>query len=210
MPIKRREILILVSVWLAGCFLVTGLLTRFYLNMNTEKPEEPPPVATFEIPFEQDNTAKTAYQLALKEAQEWQDDVELVAVSTQWTNATIDGIGKANIWNFRFFSPEHNRIYFVIVIPGEQVVGQAHLYKTDYTPNLIKRENWVIDSSEALLTWANHGGGTFLQRYPGSNVEVLLRQLPHLEKPVWDIIGISADQSQFFYLSIDAETAQIR
>jgi hypothetical protein len=202
--------LILLSVWAVGGLIVIGLLGFFYVNSVAQAPEPPQPVATFVIPFDKENTAKTAALLALEEAQNWQEDVELVAVSTQWPEATLQSLARTEVWDFRFFSPGHDRVLFTFVATNEQVVSQPHLNKFRNSPGLITQTDWIIDSDQALSIWVNHGGGVFLQNFPGSRVEVLLRQAPATADPVWDIIGISADQSQIFYLSIDATDGQIR
>lgn len=208
--VKRRDILILLGIWAAGCVMVAVLLGLFYANSVAEVPAQPRPVATFVIPFEEKNTAKSAYLLALQEAQNWQSDVQMVAVSTHWSEATIQDLGKAAVWDFRFFSAARNRVFFGVVdLDNQQVIGRAHLFKLKSTVSLIDPASWVIDSDEAITIWANNGGGVFLENFAGSRVEVLLRQPPERTAPVWDIIGISGDQSQLFYLAIDASTGQV-
>ncbi len=210
LPFKRRDILIVVTIWLVGCVLVAGLVTLFYFNKKITAPPQPQPVATFVIPVKGGNTAKDAYQLALKQAQQWHADVELVAMSAQWPEATVENLGQGGVWDSRFFSASSQRLYFVVVTADNQALGQAHLFELNHSsPGLINRAEWVIDSREALTTWVNNGGGLFLKKFPGSRVEALLRQAPKLQKPVWDIIGANADQSQIFYLAIDATNGQI-
>jgi hypothetical protein len=207
--IKRRDILILIGVWSAGCVIVTALLSFFYANVVVEASDRPKPVATFVIPFEEGNLAQTVYPPALEEAQNWQSDAEMVAVSTRWSKTTVEDLGQAGLWDFRFFSAEHQRVFFAVVTPDRQVMGRAHIHKLRYTPNVINQANWLLDSDEAISIWVNQGGGNFLNAFPDNNVEVLLRQTPDREGPVWDIIGTNADQSQMFYLSIDAANGQI-
>jgi len=208
--LNRRDVLILLTLWAVGCVIVTVLLGLFYANSVAEVGEQPRPVATFTIPFEEENTAKTAYLAALNQAQSWQSDVEIVALSSRWPQADIQNLGRAEVWDFRFYSAERNRIYFAIVTPGqEEVAGRAHLYKLKSSVNLIDPANWVIDSDEAISIWANNGGGLFLENFPGSSVELLLRQAPDIEKPVWDIIGLGADQTEIFYLTIDATNGEV-
>ncbi len=207
--LKRRDILILLSFWAVGCVMVAVLVGLFYANMVSRVPDQPRPIATYAIPFEK-GTAKAAYLPALKEAQNWHSDVELIAVSTNWSEATVQDLGKAEIWDFSFFSAKHNRIFFSVVIPDKQeVTGRGHVVKLKSTLNLINPADWETDSDEALTIWINGGGGGFLEDFPGSSVELLLRQTPDQRKPVWDIIGIGADQSQIFYLRIDATNGEV-
>lgn len=208
MPIKRRDVLILVSVWLLGCLIVLVLLGLFYASNSAPAPDQPKPIATFVIPTSGD-TAKTAYRLALKPAQKWQQDVSMVAISTYWPAAAIDNLGQAQGWDLRFYSPGRQRLYFTIVTTGQQVLGRAHLGKLRYPPPLIDPAQWLIDSDEAIRTWANKGGGVFIKNFPGSRVEAILRQDPGRARPVWDMLGISADQSQVFYLAIDATNGEV-
>ena len=206
-PVKRRDILVLATVWLLGCVIVAGLIGLFYVNANSQVQEQPQPVrATYTIPFTGDS-AKTAYLLAVQEAQNWQADVELVASSTRWSNATVESLGKTDIWEFRFFSNKSDRIFFTFVTAGGQVISRANINKLRKPPYLINVTNWVIDSDEALSIWANNGGGDFLKALPENQVEMLLRQTEN--GPVWDIVGVSADQSQVLYLPVDAATGTI-
>ena len=208
MPIKRRDVLVLVSVWFMGCIVVAGLIGFFYASSSPETADQPRLSADFVIPFDE-HSAKKAYLSALAEAQAWQSDVELIAVSTHWTEATIESLGQAQVWDYRFFSPTRRRIFFVIARPDQQLNSQAHLYKLDKSPYLVDPAAWLIDSDEALRLWTNQGGGVFLENFPGSRVEALLRQTPARPTPVWNIIGVSPDQSQIFYLTIDASDGQI-
>ncbi|MCP4363007.1 MAG: PepSY domain-containing protein [Chloroflexi bacterium] len=200
-PIRRRDVLILGTVWLLGCGIVAGLLGLFYFNANPVVPEPPGSVATYTIPFTEDS-AKTMYLLAQQEAQNWQSDVDLVASSTRWSNASLDDLGQAGIWDFRFFSDKSDRIFFTFVTPEKEVISRANINKLRKPPYLINPADWVLDSNEAISIWVNNGGGAFLEAFPENQVEVLLRQTE--PRPVWDIVGISADQSQVVYLSIDA------
>ncbi len=208
MPIGRRDILILGTIWLVGCAIVAGLVALFYTQIGVEKAEQPRPNATFEIPFT-GGTAKTAYLLALAHAQSWESDVQLVTMSTHWSNITVEDLGQVDVWDFSFFSTRHQRVYFTIVATDQPVIGRAHPYKLRKPPYLIDPAKWVIDSDEAISIWANNGGGVFLGAFPDSAVEALLRQSPDEGEPVWNIIGINADQSQLFFLAIDATSGNI-
>ena len=211
MSIRRRELLVLVSIWLVGCAVVAGLLGLFYLNSTTvQELDQPRPVATFTISFA-DDTAKSAYLPALGEAQNWQSDVNLVGLSAHWSEATIESLAQAGIWNFRFFSEKRRRIFLAFVTAEGQAAGRAHLHKLrgQTRPNIMNPAEWVVDSDEAVLTWVNHGGGFFLEAFPGSQVEMILRQTPATNRPVWEVIGVTPDQSNFFYLSIDATNGRI-
>jgi hypothetical protein len=206
--VTRRDVLMLVSVWMAGCLIVTTLLGFFYTQSVAQEPQQSQPIATFVIPFA-GNSAKIAYSSALTKAQEWQEDVEMVAVASRWSNATAQGLGQTENWDFRFYSPEHQRIFFAVVTADQPTAGRAHLYKVKNDLCLINSADWVIDSNDAISTWVNNGGGVFLKNFPENQVEVLLHQMPGQDRPVWDIIAVNADQSQAFYLTIDATNGQI-
>lgn len=207
LSLKRRDVLILASIWLLGCVVVL-VLVGLFLAGRPPAAEEPKPIATFVIPV-RGETAKAAYRRALRTAQAWQGDVATVAVSTYWPEASLDRLGEVQAWDVRFFSPGRQRLYFTIVNSGGGVAGRAHLYKLRYAPPLIDPARWLVDSDEALNIWANNGGGAFIHNYPGSRVEAMLRQSPERQGPVWDIIGISAEQSQVFYLAIDAGSGAV-
>ncbi len=185
------------------------LLGFFYAQSQAEVTDQPRPVATYTIPFS-GVTAKTAYQeAALSTAQQWQSDVQMVAISSDWADATWQSVGQAEVWDFRFYSPERRRTYFVVVPAEQPAVGRAHLYKLSDSPATIEVAEWLIDSDEALSIWVNNGGGVFMETFPDNKVEALLHQDPDRERLLWDIIGVSADQSQLFFLTIDASTGQV-
>lgn len=198
------------SVWLVGCGLVAGLLGLFYANrgISVTPTATPPPVATYQLAFSP-NTAKTAYLAALAAAQDWQNDVELIAISAYWPEAAVAALANTESWDLRFFSAAQQRTFFALVRGNQPAIGRAHLYKQQRNPTLIDPTEWEIDSDEAIAVWLNNGGGQFLEAYPGSSVEVLLRELPDQKNLVWDIISVSPDQSQLFYLSINARDGAI-
>ncbi|RMF04318.1 MAG: hypothetical protein D6768_03575, partial [Chloroflexi bacterium] len=128
--IRRREILILASVWVVGCGIVFGLLAIFY-SQSQQSPATPQPqaTATYSLNFEGD-TAKIAYMRALSNALTWQGDVKLVAASAYWPQVpALEALQSADTWDFRFFSPGRERTYFAAAAAGKPVVGRAHLYK---------------------------------------------------------------------------------
>jgi len=205
-PIKRRELLVLLGIWLAGCVVVTLLLGLFFINSSPQTPNLPKPAATYDIQFSGE-MAKAMYLKALAKAQSWSDDVELVALSARWSNATAKDLGQVNTWNFRFFSPRHMRIYFVVITPKNEVLGRAHFKKVQQSPYLISPTAWEIDSNEATKIWLNSGGGAFLGAYAENQVELGLRQTN--QGLVWEVMGISADQSQMYYVPINATTGVV-
>ncbi len=208
-PVKRREILVLVGIWLAGCAFVGGLIGLFYLNSSPADSVPPPgPVESVEIPFS-GGSAKTAYLSASKAAQDWQPDVKLVSLSTNWDNATPDTLGAVDSWNVNFYSEPHQRIFVAVVAANQEPFGRAHPFKLRRPPLLLNSEAWVVDSNEALSIWVSNGGNAFLQAFPKNQVEMLLRQSADPDRPVWNIIGASGDQSQIFFLTIDATNGQI-
>ena len=180
----------------------------YMARQNDGAPDQPRPIATYVIPVSGE-TAKTAYLKARAGAEGWQKDGAMVAVTATWVQPTLDSLGLAQVWNFRFFSPEHERLYFSLVTADGQTLGRSHIYKLRNPPPLLDPAEWVIDSDEAISIWANQGGGAFVQTFPDSRVEVMLWQSPERQRPVWDIIGMSADQSQVFYVTIDATNGQI-
>ncbi len=210
LPVRRQDILVLLSIWGVGCAVVASLLGLFYFYSSNGGPGQPTPnpEAVFNIPFS-GGTAKTAYLSALNKAQAWSSDVELVAASASWSNATPEDLGRVDLWDFSFFSDGHKRIFFNLVATDQPVTGRAHPFKLTRPPARINPAEWIIDSDEAVSIWLNNGGGAFLEAMPGNHVEALLRQSANDGKPVWNIVGTSADQSQMFFLTIDAATGTV-
>lgn len=206
----RREILVLLAIWLVGCSLVAALMGVFYLYGQRPPPGGPPPAPNqpVTIVFE-GGTAKTAYLAALKQAQGWHSPLELVSLSASWPNASLDSLGQAETWDFSFFSGEHERLYFVVVATDKLVVGRPHPFKLKRPPRLVNPAEWAVDSDQALSIWLNNGGGAFVQTFPENQVEILLRRDNNSNKPIWNIIGVTPDQSQLLYMTIDAMTGAI-
>lgn len=189
--------------------MVGVLVTMFYVYSSPNEPETFPEVTEqVNIPFS-GGSAKTAYTNALGLAQSWQNDVQLAATSTVWKNATTEALGQASQWDFSFYSPRHRRMYLTVVAVGQPPLGRAHPFELRRPPPLIAPPTWVVDSDEAISIWANSGGNAFLQAFPENQVEALLRHSVDQNTPVWNIIGTSADQSQLFFLSIDAASGVV-
>lgn len=208
---RRRDLLIILSIWVVGCSLVALLLSLFYANRGTRVEltvTSPPAAATYNLTFAE-NTAKAAYLEALAAAQDWQNDVELVAISAHWPEAAPQTLASTEAWDFRFYSSTQQRAFFALARANQPAVGRAHLYKQQLAPTLIDPTEWEIDSNEAISIWLNNGGGKFLETYAGSSVELLLRELPDQKNLVWEIISVSPDQSQLFYLTINARDGSI-
>lgn len=207
----RRQRLILAGVYLVGCIFVGFLLVVFYISSRTGVGQQTIasfPVGSFEVTF-REPMAKDAYEVALPFAQRWDDSVQLVSVSTTWNNVSLDDIGQVDVWDFSFFAPERDRMYFTIVTVDQPVDGQAHPFKLQRPPLVINPDEWAVDSSQAIAIWLNNGGGVFVQTFPENQVEILLRQSLEGGGPVWNIIGTSADQSQLLYLTIDATNGMV-
>ena len=209
-PFRRRDILILVAVWLVGCTIVSALLGLFYMN-SVEQTVEPirPLVTPVVLSTQAEYKAKSAYIAAAAEAQNWRDDAELVAISAQWVDATLESLNQPVTWDFRFFSSGRQRLLFIVVAPGAPIASRTHLAEVTYNPSPVDPATWSIDSDEALSIWLTNGGSAFIEAFSGNRVELLLRKLPASNQTIWDIIGLNQDQTQLFYLSIDAANGQV-
>jgi hypothetical protein len=208
-PVRRRDLLVLLGVWLVGCSIVATIVGLFYLARRPAEVDTFPQVEeAAEVAFS-DQSAKVAYAGALGRARAWQPDVQLVSVTAAWDNTTPARLGQAEAWDFSFFSPGHERIYLVTQRPEQAPAGRAHPFKLSYPSPVIAPESWLVDSNEAINIWLSSGGSTFLDTFPENHVELLLRQSTDANTPVWNIIGTSDDQSQLFFLTIDAATGTV-
>jgi hypothetical protein len=136
-------------------------------------------------------SARTMYQQAERSAKQWQPDAGLVAASTNWAFADVDGFSELVDWTFTFFSARKQEVY-VVTVRRDQVTPIRETL-APYSLPVIDLDSWLIDSHQAISKWLESGGGELLQHYPVVNVSVRLGM--EGQRVAWTVAG-TAEQDQ--------------
>ncbi len=209
---KRRDWIILLAAWLvAAVALVVGLLLLLprpgtVLSIPTSLP--PTVVPTFTVEYVQ-VTARRLYPLAEANAKAWQPDVEPAGVTASWPQTAVNLVGNPVEWQFRFYSPSQNRLYFVSVTPDGRVSGSPHFRTESRPPATFSVDDWQVDSVQALARWLDSGGGQFLGQNPGVQVVAQLGLDPARRRLVWNVAGLDAAGEKYWVAVIDAGSGQV-
>jgi hypothetical protein len=138
-------------------------------------------------------------------ARSWQGDAQLVSTTASWSFARIDDFSKPVDWTFQFYSPGTRQLYVVNV--NETSVSPITGALSPYELPTVSMERWRIDSHEALGTWLDYGGASFMNQYSVVNVSARLR---HAEdgRLEWSVVGV-VDSQTFHQVRIDAANGQV-
>ena len=99
-------------------------------------------------------------------------------------------------WVYRFYSPGLQRILFVIVTPGQEVIVRPHLQKVRRELKIVDIDQWAMDSPTALSNWLNNGGNGWLQGALNPTVSAQLTYNPIREELEWTVSGLDLETGQ--------------
>ena len=160
----------------------------FQLQVPEQSPTPPPPAFL----LEQEAQARTMLPVAEQEARQWQADALLSSIGTVWDDLGPGGILKRDRWTFEFYSPSQQQMAVIRVSDG-----QAETLRTALLPNRLSAlpvDQWLVDSTEALETWWERGGGDFVQQHTHVAISLKLRMEPKGTRPMWVVAGSSSGQ----------------
>ncbi len=135
---KKFKLLFTLSIFLLSSILLTGCNKKPTAESTSGKTEQKNTAQTSEL-----TTAKQAYTLAKKEAQNWAGDAVLVDLSN--FRGSDDMSGKARKWKLEFNSVEKDKELEVYILSGEFDDSMEQKFKDQETID----EGW-IDSSDAM------------------------------------------------------------
>lgn len=167
----------------------------------------PTPLPTY-TPVAVEQTARRMYAMAEIAARGWRADAQLVSCRGSWEQTAVNLVGRPVDWIYRFYSPQSRRLYFVRVEPGGEVHTIQHIPPVTQPPPPLSMEDWQVDSSVALASWLNAGGGRFLGMYPGSTVTVQLNIRASDLRPLWTVVGYADKEDLLFVTTVDARTGE--
>ena len=175
-----------------------GLLAVLVLNLRGGAPTKGPGF-----------TAKEAYPSALREAQAWQQDCQLVSANASWR-----GIGPEELlkdegvsWGFAFFSPSTRSLAIFAVTA--QSAGRLDIMDASPNTRTIAADLWQVDSPQVLTTFLNQGGRELLAQDPDANVSLRLGPGEGDHSMAWLAIAISGDKQDNFTLQVDPANGQV-
>lgn len=177
-----------VIIGLLGFILVVFGILLFQLQVPEQQATPPPPAFL----LEQEAQARMMLPIAEEEAQKWQTDAQLSSIGTVWDDLGPGGILKRDRWTFEFFSPSQGQMAIIRVADGE-----ADLLRTTLLPNrltALPQDQWLIDSTQALQTWWERGGGEFVRQHTHVAISLKLRTEPKGTRPLWVVAGSSSGQ----------------
>jgi hypothetical protein len=166
---------------------IFGILL-FQLRVPEQRSTPPPPAFL----LEEGAQARTVLPIAQQEALRWQEDAQLTSAGVVWDDLGPGGILKRDRWTFEFYSPSQQRMAVIRVIDGE-----AQLLRTALLPNRLQPlpfDQWQVDSTQALQTWWERGGGDFVRRHTHVSISLKLRIVPPDPRLLWIVAGSSTDQ----------------
>lgn len=176
---------------------VVGLLAfiLFILGVllyQMQVPSLPPTPAPPAFLLEEEAQARTVYPIAKQEALRWQEDAQLASAGVVWDDLGPGGILKRDKWTFEFYSPSQQQMA-VIRVNNDR----AEQLRTALLPNRLRAlsvDQWLVNSTQALQTWWEYGGGDFMQQHPRVSISLKLRMEPKGARPLWIVAGSASDQ----------------
>jgi hypothetical protein len=214
MGLTRRDMLILFTVWGAAALLLVVAFLTLRAAAHLTPPAAaitaatPLPSPTY-TPVAAEQTARRMYTIAEMVAHGWRADAQLVSCRGRWEQTAVNLVGRPIEWIYRFYSPQSRRLYFVQVEPGGEVHTIQHIPPVAQPPLPLSMEDWQVDSSVALASWLNAGGGRFLGMYPGSTVTAQLNIRVRDLRPLWTVAGHAEKEDALFVTTVDARTGEI-
>lgn len=154
-------------------------------------------------------TAKEAYPSALKAAQAWQGDAQLVSANASWRDLAAEELLDAEVaWAFTFFSPLARQIRILSVTPNAAEAVES----IDVTPRtrVADVELWQVDSPQVLRAFLDHGGREFLSENPDATASLRLGPGEGGEPLVWLAFGISSGNKSTHTVQVDPTDGQVK
>lgn len=209
--LRRRDIVLIGSFWLIGCALL-GLVLYFGVLQNQSLSVTGSalrPQATITVVYNE-ITAQSSQKIAVDHAKtNWQEDAQLMAVTSTWERTELQGVGQPSPWTYRFYSPSARRMLFVTVTPQGEIIGTLHTERLIKKPQFIPLEAWQVDSPEAISAWLNYGGAPMLAAMPGIQVVAQL-QVSNDESPLtWTIAGYDRASQNYHSIFINAQNREV-
>lgn len=215
--------------WILGIILVVLLvvvgvlsLTLWFRNDRTAVPNSGPAANSATIiaqraddiaptPLYDGRSAIVAYASALKAAQAWQTDAQLMQAQATWPQgSTPDQLLRGEeSWGFTFYSPSSQRIgVFSVVEDNASLVSEGEHEQTD---PLLSASGWNLDSKDAIEIFLAGGGRTFLAEQGVSTMTMALMasDIEVNGRLEWQVALFSLQTGQAFTMRLDATSGEV-
>ncbi|MCA9919261.1 MAG: hypothetical protein KC445_14980 [Anaerolineales bacterium] len=156
-------------------------------------------------------SAIIAYAAALKTAESWQADAQILTAQATWPQgATAQELREGETsWGFTFYAPSAQKIaVFSVVEDTAVLVSQGEHQQTE---PLLSASGWNLDSDEAVETFLAGGGNRFLADNGVSTLtmSLLASDVEENGRLEWQIALFSHQTGQAFTMRLDATSGEI-
>jgi hypothetical protein len=197
--VRLRILILILAVLLVAVY---GTLAVLVLAMGgTDSADQGAQPRTLE-------TARDTYPAAVAEAQNWQDEAQLVSATASWSNVqTLEDLQQTAAWGFTFLSPQTRQVRVVSVTPD----GAEHVQTADATAKTrgVEVSAWRVDSEQVLNLFLDNGGRDFLAQYPGATITLRVGLEEDSERLVWYAMGIYSPERATIVVVVDATTGEL-
>jgi hypothetical protein len=175
------------------------------VSTEAAQPQANDPDQVYRLP-QTPYSAQSLSGLAEQTARQWQPDAGLVSAAASWPFADLDGFSMPVDWTFQFYSPDTQRIYVINVNQAQVTPIRETL--SPYPLATVTKEQWQVDSYQALNAWLNDSGGDFLHTYPVVDVSMRLRSKDD-KQPQWVVTGVTGDGQTAKTVRLDASASAL-
>lgn len=213
--IRRRDLILLAGAMSLACLSALIVLWLIWpdrplgVEVAPTPSPTPGPRPTYTVAYAQ-VTGLSQYPPAEAAARQWSSDAQLVGANANWPELiSRDQLGLPGEWNYRFYSPQKERLFNVIVQPDGQVASFEHRVRITLPPPPLDRGAWMLDSPAALAIWLDYGGAEMMRTRPGLEVLIQLRHLNNYPEPVWMVVGSDKNTQEIYMVVIDAKEGRV-
>ncbi|MCA9946242.1 MAG: hypothetical protein H6656_09725 [Ardenticatenaceae bacterium] len=156
-------------------------------------------------------TAMVAYAKAQQTAEDWQPDAVLLNAQATWpqgTTATDLRQGKTT-WGFTFYAASVQKIAIVSVVEDTAVVVSEGPHNQEAP--ILSVTGWNLDSQEAIESFLNAGGNSFIESAGVSTLTMALftDDQERNGRMEWQISLFSLQTNQALTVRLDATSGEL-
>ncbi len=202
--------------WILGGVLVVllvvvaGLAVMLWLQPDAPPVAEAPPTPLVApAPSYTGQTAFSASTAAQREAKSWQADATLLKATATWPQgASLETLSKGTeAWNFTYYSKEAQATAVITVVDGRASFLRENSVNNTLSPQ--PETSWRVDSSTAIQTMIDSGGGRFFRRQPVATLVMNLTTINEEARIEWFISIIGEQSGDAFTIRLDAATGEV-
>ena len=179
--------------WVVVVGLLASILAMFgILLYELQVPSSLPALASPAFFLDDRGRVQSVYPIVAQEAQRWQGDAQLYSAGIVWDDVGSEGVLKRDLWTFEFFSPSQGQMAVIRVTDGQ--VERLRTTRLPTRLHALPLQQWRIDSTQALQTWWENGGGDFVRKHNRVSIGLKLRAGPKRARTLWTVAGSATEQ----------------